>query len=88
MSYQPKTGARCTCRPGVWRDNCPNCEGTGMVIDFRLIRSMTVRHIALDATLARCGAVLPYPSMRNADPNGATCATCIERHNAAQREMI
>src|SRR5262245_16855016 len=24
----------CSCRPGVHRDNCPNCEGTGMAIDF------------------------------------------------------
>lgn len=39
MSYQPKTGARCTCRPGVHRDNCPTCEGTGWMIDFRAIRA-------------------------------------------------
>jgi hypothetical protein len=39
MSYQPKTGAKCSCRPGVYRDNCPNCEGTGWVIDFALIRA-------------------------------------------------
>lgn len=37
--YQPKTGAKCTCRPGVQRDNCPNCEGTGWVIDFAKIRN-------------------------------------------------
>jgi len=36
--YAPKTGERCNCRPGVWRDNCPNCEGTGWVIDFKAIR--------------------------------------------------
>jgi len=36
--YQPKTGAKCSCRPGVQRDNCPSCEGTGMVVDFRTIR--------------------------------------------------
>ena len=24
----------CTCRPGVERDNCPKCEGTGTAIDF------------------------------------------------------
>ena len=27
--YQPKTGERCTCKRGVQRDNCPECEGTG-----------------------------------------------------------
>ena len=38
-AYQPKTGARCTCKPGVQRDNCPDCEGTGMRIDFAAIRA-------------------------------------------------
>lgn len=37
MSYTPLTGRRCTCRPGVQRDNCPRCEGTGNEIDFRKI---------------------------------------------------
>jgi hypothetical protein len=36
--YQPKTGQPCTCRPGVQRDNCPQCEGTGQRIDFAAIR--------------------------------------------------
>ncbi len=38
MEYQPKTGERCYCKPGVARDNCPHCEGTGWRIDFRAIR--------------------------------------------------
>jgi hypothetical protein len=37
--YQPKTGAKCGCRRGIQRDNCPNCEGTGYVIDFAAIRA-------------------------------------------------
>lgn len=36
--YQPKTGERCSCKPGVQRDNCPSCEGTGWKIDFNKIR--------------------------------------------------
>lgn len=36
--YQPKTGVKCGCKPGVHRDNCGNCEGTGWIIDFRAIR--------------------------------------------------
>jgi len=36
--YQPKTGAKCYCKLGIERDNCPNCEGTGEVVDFRAIR--------------------------------------------------
>ncbi len=39
--YQPKTGEKCHCRPGVQRDNCPDCEGTGMKIDFKAIRGET-----------------------------------------------
>lgn len=37
--YQPKTGAACSCKPGVARDNCPHCEGTGQMIDFAAIRA-------------------------------------------------
>lgn len=39
MSYQPKTGERCSCRRGLERDNCPACEGTGERIDFAKIRA-------------------------------------------------
>lgn len=45
--YQPKTGERCRCLPGVWRDNCPECEGTGWRIDFQAIRA---RHAGKEAT--------------------------------------
>lgn len=38
-AYQPKTGERCHCRPGLQRDNCPDCEGTGWRIDFAAIRN-------------------------------------------------
>jgi hypothetical protein len=41
MAYQPKTGAPCGCKRGIQRDNCPNCEGTGQVIDFAAIRART-----------------------------------------------
>ena len=43
MSYQPKTGAKCSCRRGVERDNCPNCEGTGWIIDFAAIRAKRIK---------------------------------------------
>lgn len=36
---QPKTGAKCSCRRGVERDNCLSCEGTGQVSDFAAIRA-------------------------------------------------
>lgn len=35
----PKTGQPCACKPGVQRDNCPACEGTGQVVDFGAIRA-------------------------------------------------
>lgn len=38
-AYQPKTGQACACRPGVERDNCAACEGTGQRIDFAAIRA-------------------------------------------------
>ena len=37
--YQPKTGNKCYCKKGVQRDNCAQCEGTGLQIDFRAIRA-------------------------------------------------
>jgi len=37
--HQPKTGQPCYCKRGQQRDNCPQCEGTGLVIDFQAIRS-------------------------------------------------
>ena len=39
VGYQPKTGQKCHCKPGMERDNCPSCEGTGWVIDFAAIRA-------------------------------------------------
>ncbi len=40
--YQPKTGEKCGCKPGVYRDNCSACEGTGWRIDFAKIRAKTM----------------------------------------------
>ncbi len=43
MTYTPYTGEPCGCRPGIERDNCPRCEGSGWRIDFAAI------HAARDA---------------------------------------
>ena len=59
--YQPKTGAKCACRRGVQRDNCPACEGTGWVIDFRAIRDEQKRRAGFDL-LASINPI-PAPSM-------------------------
>lgn len=37
--YTPRTGQRCGCKRGKMRDNCPNCEGTGLQIDFAAIHA-------------------------------------------------
>lgn len=39
MAYTPLTGNKCGCKRGIERDNCPNCEGTGKVINFRAIHA-------------------------------------------------
>jgi len=39
LTRQPKTGQPCACRPGIERDNCAQCEGTGQRIDFAAIRN-------------------------------------------------
>ncbi len=57
--YQPKTGARCSCKPGVQRDNCPQCEGTGWRIDFKLIREV-VREELKNAGLVKERRTLTY----------------------------
>jgi len=38
-AWSPKTGASCSCRRGVERDNCPRCEGSGQVINFKAIHA-------------------------------------------------
>lgn len=87
MSYQPKTGARCTCKRGIARDNCPTCEGTGMVIDFAAIHARkpkprvckgcgkpeTIRHVG-GAIYTDTAQFLGY------------CADCINRAWAAIRK--
>jgi hypothetical protein len=52
-AYTPKTGAKCSCKPGVYRDNCPNCEGTGWAIDFRAIHARRLTG-GYNVTCSRC----------------------------------
>ena len=41
MTNPTPTRCPCDCRPGIARDNCPACEGTGQRIDFAAIRRAT-----------------------------------------------
>lgn len=50
MTYQPKTGAKCGCKPGIQRDNCPACEGTGWQIDFAAIRNRPLNALRYHVT--------------------------------------
>lgn len=61
--YQPKTGQPCSCRPGIARDNCPACEGTGQRINFAAIRARRVRHDAENH--GQAPEIVPVASQRN-----------------------
>jgi len=83
MSYQPRTGARCACKRGQQRDNCPTCEGTGWVIDFAAIRARTKARMAARMP----GATVCPPCVqdehgdclvRDEEGNPCTCEECEE----------
>ena len=68
----PLTGQACGCRPGVARDNCPTCEGGGMVIDFRAIHRRAVKTtqnpmIRLCECKPLSGVGLNYPCVFNVE---------------------
>ncbi len=61
-AYQPKTGEPCNCGRGIQRDNCPECEGTGMRIDFRAIRERAKpRGVLSDEQLKRQFGIPKFP---------------------------
>ena len=70
--YRPKTGAKCACKRGQERDNCPQCEGTGQVIDFKAIRAMPLEK-GDTVTCKKHGCLLDY------DPAipGDVCSRCL-----------
>ena len=89
MSYQPKTGQKCHCRPAVQRDNCPDCEGTGWAIDFRAIRARALERAKEREKQAaagpsgalvncpRCDGTLEEPGAPNWPEHGtALCSLC------------
>jgi hypothetical protein len=71
-AYTPKTGAKCACKRGIERDNCPRCEGTGLVIDFAAI------HAAREARNA-CGCGSGLAREAHHDARGIfLCYACAE----------
>ena len=63
-AYQPKTGVPCSCKPGVMRDNCPSCEGTGMSVDFAAIRNRYIKSVEPPEVEGPHGAGAAYMANR------------------------
>lgn len=82
--YQPKTGDRCTCRPGVQRDNCPECEGTGWRIDFAKIRARHKPDIDADFIGLANGKLMQGPVFER--QAGESAAEFVARVEAAAAE--
>lgn len=59
LGNQPPTkiGAPCSCKRGQQRDNCPTCEGTGRVIDFKALRAVVPIRVNRDPR--GCGLKIP-----------------------------
>lgn len=53
QGYQPKTGQKCSCKPGSQRDNCRHCEGTGEIVNFKKIRDKKLSTDKLNETLSK-----------------------------------
>lgn len=50
-------GYRCGCKPGIERDNCPTCDGTGRALDFRAMREQSAELPRDDFADAYCAGV-------------------------------
>ena len=86
-AYQPKTGAKCGCRRGVQRDNCPRCEGTGMVIDFKAIREKASQPAApVGGAQFTSGPWVMRPDSTIESKDGVTVASFID--NKADMPLI
>ena len=81
--YQPKTGEKCSCKPGVCRNNCPNCEGTGWKIDFQAIRDQGMEKLKNKFTnqLRRRERYLAWTGKTTVD---YVCNACKVAHVARQ----
>ncbi len=78
-NYQPTTGQRCSCRPGVRRDNCPACEGTGWLIDFHAVhaRQRIAKGGVADCTLCDYDTKHPHDKLfRPSLINPELCTQC------------
>jgi hypothetical protein len=72
--YQPKTGEPCSCKPGIARDNCPSCEGTGQKVDFKKIREMPLEEKKADGPSA--SEICPTCKGHAGKEDWVNCQTC------------
>ena len=72
VGYQPKTGEPCSCKPGIARDNCPSCEGTGQKVDFKKIREQNI--IPTDKKADE--AIQPIKREQLYDQASSACPVC------------
>jgi hypothetical protein len=85
--YQPKTGARCSCKRGFERDNCASCEGTGQVIDFAAIRARTIKPIITEDISDQCVRDGFSPrDQSDVDFHVSHCSACTIRAGAIDLE--
>ena len=87
-AYQPKTGARCTCRPGVQRDNCPACEGTGWCLDFGKIRGkkLTGSENTPNASKEESQALVARMLGEGGHKEGCACGFCQNKNRKKEEK--
>ena len=73
MPRMPTTG-RCYCRPGVARDNCSNCEGTGIAIDWAEFHRRKREPRPVLAEVERDAYLCYLTGVRDEDPDGVMAA--------------
>jgi len=88
--YQPKTGAKCSCKPGEQRDNCGTCEGTGMVIDFKKIREkpVTTESFQVGQKVVKTVNGVAVPFLVSAINGGTVELTSIDGKNVKDRANV
>lgn len=75
MTHTLPTLGPCPCRPGLERDNCPACEGTGQQIDWPEYHRRK-REEARDADTATLAALGLFTAAQPAPACEAACQYC------------
>jgi len=70
----PLNGYPCHCKPGVHRDNCPDCEGTGHAIDWKEFHRL--KTAATTPRAVRIESWKDAPKELDPIDHGTNCAAC------------